>query len=141
MWVRIGLLLSLLPADASADSVVALRTLPAQSIVEAADLTLDDSDIAGALTDINSAIGLEVRSTIYAGRPVTPDNIGPPTLVERNQIVALVFQSGGLSIVAEGRALERGADGDVIRAMNLASRSTLTGRVTATGQVLVGESP
>jgi flagellar basal body P-ring formation protein FlgA len=51
--------------------------------------------------------------------------------------VPLVFRRGGLEIRAEGRALGRGGEGDSIRIMNLASRSTVTGWVTDSGEVHV----
>jgi flagellar basal body P-ring formation protein FlgA len=76
--------------------------------------------------------------TIYAGRPIRAADIGAPALVERNQIVPLVYAAGGLQITAEGRALDRGGEGDVIRVMNLSSRVQVTGIVDETGAVRVG---
>jgi flagella basal body P-ring formation protein FlgA len=62
-------------------------------------------------------------------------------VVERNQIVPISFLSGGLAIKAEGRALARGGVGDVIRVMNLQSRTTVSGQIAPDGQVLVGLTP
>jgi flagellar basal body P-ring formation protein FlgA len=123
---------------ATADSLVATRTIRAQSVVQADDVTLVAADIPNALAQIADAVGLEARVAIYAGRPIAAADVGPPALVDRNQIVALAYQSGGLAILTEGRALTRGGVGDVIRVMNLASRSTVAGRVSATGTVVVG---
>ena len=139
MWCRIGLLLSLSPAFAAAESVVAVRTLPAQTVIEAADVTLVDAEIDGALTAITPALGQELKTTVYAGRPLRTEDLGAPALIERNQIVSLVYRSGGLVILADGRALARGAEGDVIRVMNLASKSTVSGRVGPDGRILVGD--
>ena len=139
MWQRLGLIIATFPAAAAADSVVALRTLPAQSVVSEADITLVAADIDGALTALDLAVGLEVKTTIYAGRPLRPEDIGAPALVDRNQIVSLIFKSGSLTIAAEGRALQRGAEGDVIRVMNLESKSTVSGRITPDGRVTVGD--
>ena len=71
--------------------------------------------------------------------PLRPEDLGAPALVERNQIVSLVYRSGGLVILADGRALARGAEGDVIRVMNLASKTTVSGRVGPDGRILVGD--
>lgn len=68
-----------------------------------------------------------------------PSDLGTPTLVERNQIVNLVYMSGTLTILADGRALTRGAEGDVIRVMNLASKTTVSGRIAPDGRILVGD--
>ena len=139
MMARLGVILALLPQVVWSESVVAVRTLPAQTMISAEDLTLVDADIPGAMTDMAPALGQELRVTVYAGRPLRPQDIQSPTLIERNQIVALIYQSGGLSIRAEGRALQRGANGDWVRVLNLASKSTVTGRVAPDGHIHVGE--
>ena len=133
--------LMLCPGAAFADSVIALRTIRAQSVVTAADLNAVDAVIDGAVTDAALVIGQEARVTIYAGRAVRASDVGPPALVDRNQIVQLIYVAGGLQIVTEGRALGRGGTGDVIRAMNLVSRTTVSGIVTQTGALRVGPIP
>lgn len=134
-------ILMLWPGLAQADSVIAQRRIPAQAIVSAEDLNTVDAAIEGAVTDATLVIGQEARVTIYAGRPIRIGDFGPPALVDRNQIVSLIYVAGGLQIVAEGRALGRGGTGDVIRAMNVASRTTVSGTVTETGALRVGPTP
>ena len=136
MW-RILFILAL-AAPASAESVVATRTIRAKTLIGAEDLTLVSAELPGALTDPAAALGQEARVAIYAGKPVRPGDFGPPTLVDRNQLVTLVYVSGGLAISAEGRALGRGAAGEDIRVMNLGSRNTVTGRIGPDGAVYVG---
>lgn len=121
-----------------ADSVVAVRTLRPQTVILPGDVTVVDADLPGALQDTGLALGQETRVAIYAGRPVRAEDLGPPTLVDRNQVVPLVYLSGGLAIATEGRALESGAVGDSIRVMNLGSRTTINGRIGADGSVYVG---
>lgn len=139
MMARLASVICLFPAIAGAESVVAVRTLPAQTVIAAADVMLVDAQIDGALTEIGPAVGMELRTTVYAGRPLRPGDLGTPALVERNQIVSLVYRSGTLVILADGRALSRGAEGDVIRAMNLASKSTVSGRIGPDGRIFVGD--
>ncbi len=136
MW-RLTLILTLLPSALMADSVIMTRTVRAQAMLTAADMAVVDADISGALTDPATALGQEARVTLYAGRPVRPGDFGPPASVERNQTVTLAYQAGGLDILTEGRALERGGAGDVIRVMNIASRSTVFGEIDTSGQVRV----
>lgn len=132
------LLIMVLAAPASAESVVATRTIRAKTLIGPGDLTLVSAELPGALTDPAAALGQEARVAIYAGKPVRPGDFGPPTLVDRNQLVTLVYVSGGLAISTEGRALGRGAAGDDIRVMNLGSRNTVTGRIGPDGAVYVG---
>lgn len=132
------LLLLALAAPASAESLVATRTIRAKTLVSPEDLTLVNAALPGALTSPDQAIGLEARVAIYAGKPVRAGDLGPPTLVERNQLVKLIFVSGGLAISTDGRALARGSEGDEIRVMNLGSRNTVTGRIGPDGAIYVG---
>jgi flagella basal body P-ring formation protein FlgA len=136
MWRVLALVL--LPGMAMADSLVATRTIRAQSILGPDDLVLVAAAIPGALTSTEDALGLEARVSIYAGRPIRPSDLGPPSVIDRNQIVPLVFATGGLNILTEGRALDRGGIGDIIRIMNIGSRATVTGRISGDGRVHVG---
>lgn len=139
--MRCLVLLMLLPSTAFADTVIALRRIPAQAVVSAADLNTVDAAIAGAATDVALVIGQEARVTIYAGRPVFMSDFGPAALINRNQRVSLIYIMGDLQISVEGRALGRGGAGDTIRAMNLASRNAVSGIVTETGAIRVGPIP
>lgn len=136
-WVFALLTLS---GAACADSLVATHTIRAHSVVSAEDFTAVDADIPGALTDPAAVIGLEAKVTIYAGRPIRAKDIGAATLIERNQTVSLVYRSGGLSILTEGRALTRGGAGDVIKVMNLSSRTTVSGTIGSDGTVSVNST-
>lgn len=136
MWKLIAL--ALWPGLAMAESVVTTHNLPARTIVGPGDVTLTEEDVSGALTDIASAIGLETRVAIYAGRPVRADDLVPAAAVERNARVILLYGDGGLAIRTEGRALDRAAPGEIARAMNLDSRTTVSGVVAANGTILVG---
>ena len=124
-----------------AESLVATRTLRAATVIGPQDIALVDAAIPGALASPDAAIGRETRISIYAGRPIRAADLGAPALIERNQLISIRFVSGALSIEVEGRALARGGAGDDIRVMNLASRTTVTGRVTPEGQVVVGRNP
>jgi flagella basal body P-ring formation protein FlgA len=122
---------------ALADIVVAGRTIRAQSLILPTDLVVVDGDIAGGATHPAQVVGQEARVALYEGRPIRLADIGPPAVIERNQIVQLVFQKNGLQITAEGRSLSRAAPGERVRVMNLSSRSTVSGRVDESGAVYV----
>jgi flagella basal body P-ring formation protein FlgA len=126
-----------LPLQAAADALIATRTIPAQTVITAEDFTLVAAEIPDALTDSSLAIGQEARVAIYAGRPIRANDLGAMAVVERNQIIPLSFQAGGLAILTEGRALARGAAGDVIAVMNLSSRTKVFGTVRPDGTVRV----
>jgi flagella basal body P-ring formation protein FlgA len=131
------LALAVLPVPALAQALVATQVIPARTVVGADQVAVVEAGIDGALTDPAQAVGQEARVTIYPGRPVRAADLGAPALVERNAVVVLHYRAGGLFIAAEGRALDRAAEGEPVRVMNLASRSIVTGRVGADGTVLI----
>ncbi len=132
IWLMIGL-----GSLAHADIVVTTRVVRAETLLTAGDLGLISGEHIDAFDAIADVIGQEARVALYPGRPIRTSDIGPPALVDRNEIVFLKYLSGRLVISAEGRALERGGIGDRVRIMNLASRATLFGYVQSDGSVLV----
>lgn len=132
-----ALLLVLMANSAWADILVPVRTIRAKELITAEDLMLKNVAVMGALSDPADVVGQEARVALYAGRPVRPGDIGPPALVERNDLVKLIFRHGGLTIETEGRSLGRGAVGEFIRVMNMSSRTTVSGRITADGSIEV----
>lgn len=131
------LILAFLPGLVQAESLIALRTIPAGVILSPGDIGFASKEITGAMQDPEAVVGTETRVVLYAGRPIRAQDIGPPAVVDRNQSVTLIYQRGALTIIADGRALARGGVGDRVRVMNLDSRNTVTGIVTETGAILV----
>ncbi|MBW7920970.1 MAG: flagellar basal body P-ring formation protein FlgA [Rubellimicrobium sp.] len=136
--IRAGMILLAVTGAAQADIVVPARNIPARSLIAPDDLILRAGDIPGALADPGAVAGMEARVALYANRPIRAGDIGPPAIVERNQTVTLVFDRGGLVITTEGRALDRAGPGDVVRVMNLASRTTVSARIDPDGSARVG---
>jgi len=121
------------------ETIVAARTLRSHTIIGPKDVLLKDVVIDGAFEQVENVIGQEARVTLYAGRPIRFGDIGPAAIIERNQIVMLVYQRGSLRIAADARALGRGGVGDLIRVMNLTSRTTISGIIGADGVITVGQ--
>lgn len=132
-------LLCLLASHGFAQSVVPERTIRAQSVILEKDLAMTPEARAGAFSEMADVVGQEARITLYAGRPIRFDDVGPPAVVDRNQIVFLEYRRAGLRISTEGRALQRGGVGDLIRIMNLQSRATLFGLIQPDGTIRVGK--
>lgn len=135
--IRLLCSLLILGSASTADVVTPTRTLRPGTLITSADLAVKDADHQGMFDRIEDVAGQEARIALYAGRPIPFDAIGPPAVVQRNEIVALQFQTSGLTITTEGRALERGGVGDRVRIMNLSSRATLFGFIQADGSIKV----
>lgn len=122
---KLAVIISIFAAGpAFADSVVATRTIRAHTILTAQDLAVQPVHVLGAFNDPAQLIGMETRAALYAGRPVRPGDVGPPAIIDRNQIIILVYATPGLTISTEARALGRGGIGDRLRVLNMSSRMT-----------------
>lgn len=138
--MRILLLMAIVfPAPALAEMIVAARTIRAHAVISAQDLAIKRGDVAGVAVDPSEVMGLEARVTLYAGRPVRLTDVGPPAVIDRNEIVPLIFEQNGLRITTEGRSMSRAGAGEQVRVMNLSSRTTVTGRVEPDGNVIVSD--
>ncbi len=135
--LRYALLALLMAGPAAADILVAARTIRPQAVITAGDLATQPGEMAGIARSPEEVLGQEARVAIYAGRPIQLSDVGPPAVVERNQLVPLVFEKAGLNISTEGRALDRAGVGELVRVMNLSSRTTVTGKVLADGSITV----
>jgi len=125
------------PAILSAQSVAANHVIRSKTILRRDDLVLLQPTIRGAFRRKEQVAGKEARTILYPGRAILSTDIGPPSVVRRNQIVSLVYQSGSLSISVEGRALGQGGIGERIRAMNVSSRATVIGIVSGPGKIRI----
>jgi flagella basal body P-ring formation protein FlgA len=137
-FVLLGLALVSLGALARADTVIAAGTIRGQSLIMASDVALAPGDTPGALSDPAEAIGMEAAVNLYAGRPIRPGDLRPPAIVERNSLVTLRYDHGGLIVITDGRAMDRAAEGEALRVLNLSSRNTVTATAAAPGLVIVG---
>ncbi len=135
--LRFAICILLAQSPALADTVVPTRTIRADAIITDTDVTLSAADVSSGFTQLSDVVGQEARVVLYPGRPIFVDDIGPPAIITRNQLVQVRYTTGGLVISTEGRALERGAVGDRVRIMNLSSRATLFGQVRADGTIQV----
>lgn len=140
MRVLLSVLACCMALPALGEAVVATRMIRSQSVLMPSDLSVVPDIVPGAMTNPDKAVGLETRVTLYAGRPVRPEDLGPPAILERNDVVPLHYHHAGLSITTEGRVLSRAGIGDSIRVMNLSSRTTVSGVVLVDGSVNVAPS-
>jgi flagellar basal body P-ring formation protein FlgA len=122
-------------------AVYAKRTLRVGALVSAADVELRplaEHRAAGVAVSLAAVVGQEVRRNLYVNRPVMTEDVGVPTVVQRNSLVTLAYASGGLELTALGRAIDSAGLHEPIRVVNIDSRMTVVGKVTGPGTVRVG---
>ena len=113
--------------SAFASEVTASRTLPVGSIVEMSDIDFGNVDGTALAKEF---VGKEVKRAVYVGRVIDPSDVGPVTIVKRNDIIRLHFEQNGLGIRTEARALESGGLGEEIPVMNIDTRVTVRAAIT-----------
>src|SRR5690625_844296 len=89
--------------------------------------------------DRGGLIGKTARRTLLPGQPVAANAIETPPLVACGAAVAIVFEEGGLTILAQAKSLEAGSPGDIVRVRNLDSGIMVNAVVQADGTVRVGQ--
>ena len=60
-----------------------------------------------------------------------------PELVARNENVTITYEVPGITLTMRGKALEAGAQGDVINVLNVQSKQTIQATVAGPGHVIV----
>lgn len=83
-------------------------------------------------------IGMTAKRRLQPGKPVRTSDVRPPRLVVKGEPVLMKVEAPGINLTAEGRALEHGAKGDLVRILNTSSKQVVTGIVTAPQTVEVG---
>jgi flagella basal body P-ring formation protein FlgA len=89
------------------------------------------------VTTARQLIGQEPRYQLRSGAPVRTVEVQKPVIVAKNSSVTMIVRSKFMSLTAQGRAIEDGSIGDVIRVTNVQSKQTVDAKVEGPGQVSV----
>lgn len=89
------------------------------------------------IIDANELVGMTPRRGIRAGSPIRPSDVQRPLLVKKNSIVIIVHKMPNMLLTAQGKALDNGADGDVIQIRNAQSDLVVEAEVIGPGRVAV----
>lgn len=82
-------------------------------------------------------IGMTPRRNLVPGRTLRSGDIERLALVHKGARISLSYRIGNLKISAQGRALQRGGDGDIIRVLNTNSNKTVEAIITGPNQAEV----
>jgi flagella basal body P-ring formation protein FlgA len=118
------------------------RSVGRGDVIRASDLRLQDiaySRTIGTpmLVDTSDIIGLAAVRSLRPGAPISPDDLAEPVLVERQELVTLVYRHGALALTVRARSMDDGAMGQSIDVMNLQSDRVVRGVVAGHGLVHV----
>lgn len=121
--------------------VVSKVALKRNQVIAEEDLSLEERESGDidddALRDMAAAVGKRVRRTLRVNEILRSSYLEQLPLVKRGDLVTIVAESASLKIIAQGKALENGAKGEVIRVLNRSSKKEVLGRVGDTTTIFV----
>lgn len=116
------------------------RNISAGEIVQPQDLVWGKAALAAsdAPNDPDTIVGLSARRPLRAGAAVSARDVAVAQVVKANDIVTLTYDSGGVSLSLQAKALSGGGVGETINVQNVTSKKTVQAVVTGPGQAAVG---
>ncbi len=89
------------------------------------------TDISAAMiVDTGHLVGQTPKRGLSAFKPLTASDVTAPMVIKKGDLVTMTLKSDILMLTTQGRAMEDGAAGDVVKVMNTASKQTLDAVVT-----------
>jgi len=95
---------------------------------------------ANTIMSETDLIGHTPRRGLRAGYPVQASAVQRPVLVAKGSLVTMVLKTPQMLLTAQGKSLENGADGDVIRIRNAQSKTVIEAEVIGEARVAVRPS-
>ncbi len=117
------------------------RPVARGEILRAGDISIEKrpkAELTGdVVADAKAVIGQAARHALRPGQPLRQGDLMRAELVQRNEPVTILYQVPGIVLTLRGKAMDSGAEGDVINVLNIQSKRTVQGVVTGDGRVLV----
>jgi flagella basal body P-ring formation protein FlgA len=117
------------------------RTLSMGEVISARDLTWTEVPTErlaqNVITQMDDLVGLAPRRDLREATPILSGDVKKPIVVQKNTVVAMVVRAPGMTLTAQGRALEDGIQGQSIRVLNTQTKRTIQASVMSPADVLV----
>lgn len=117
-----------------------LHSLNAGDIVHAEDLTWSREAVAdgNAPKDADAVIGMAARRPLREGAAVSLRDVSAPQVIHKDDMVAVVFNLGGVNLTLQAKAMDGATAGQVLNVINPASKKIIQAVATGPGQAIVG---
>jgi flagella basal body P-ring formation protein FlgA len=89
------------------------------------------------VVDASGLVGMSPRRPISLDQPIRTGDLREPVTVPKNSLVVIRLQTARMTLTSQGRALEDGAAGAVIRVMNTKSNTVINAVVADSSTVEV----
>lgn len=123
------------------DVPVVVRTVRRGETIRARDLEMQKiraHGLRGAIVrDLEQLIGMTPKRILAPDRPIRTNDVQRPQWVERGKLVTLELRFGAMALTAQGKALDNGSEGDLVRVRNQESNQIVEAEVVGDGRVQV----
>jgi len=124
-----------------ADAILLTRSLARGDMLKASDVIVErrpKAEVTGdVVVSMDEAVGMAVRQPLRAGQPIRRADLMKPEMIRRDETVTLIYEVPGILLTTRGKAVESGAEGDVINVLNVQSKRTVQGVISAPGRVTI----
>jgi flagella basal body P-ring formation protein FlgA len=118
------------------------RTLTAGQTVGAADVVWTKVEArlvpVDAAHDPSQVIGQMERRAVAEGSTVAAHDVVTAVVIRRDQIISVAFDTGGVRLVLQGRALGDAHLGEMVQVLNTASKKTIEAVASGPGEAVIG---
>ena len=126
----------------SSSVLVYARDIGTGEMVQAEDLAWSKTPAfdppAGAPRDSRPLIGQAARRPLRQGSPAMLADLTPPLVIKKDDIVSISFQTGGIKLILQAKAVTGAAAGAMFDAINPASRKVIQALAVGPGEAVVG---
>ena len=88
--------------------------------------------------DAEAIIGLAAKRPLRAGSVVSVRDVAAAVVIKAGDIVTVIYESDGITLSLEGKAVAGAAIGDPVAVLNTASKKTIQATASGPGRALVG---
>jgi flagella basal body P-ring formation protein FlgA len=127
------------------EAAVVTRALARGDVIKASDISIErrpKSEFASEPPASAAEIaGRAAKRAVRAGQALRSADLMKAEIVLKNDTVMLHYEVPGIVLTMRGKALDSGADGDMVSVLNIASKRTIQGVVSGPGHVTVMGPP
>ncbi|MGB6538809.1 MAG: flagellar basal body P-ring formation chaperone FlgA [Xanthobacteraceae bacterium] len=113
------------------------RPVERGEVLHASDLTVlrRPKAQAGGFAQMSAAVGFAARHQLRPGQPIYDTDLMKPIVVQRDDVVTLIYEAPGLTLTLRGKAQGSGAVGDAVGILNEQTKRVVQGVVSGPGRV------
>ena len=128
------------PSNNGANIVKLSRSLRRGEVITHDDLVLvssPDHRLVGYFEKLDDVIGRKTNRSLSVNQAVRNRHLEMDWLVEKDQIVTIETQIGGVTVAGSGLALDNAQMGDLLKVLNQSSKVIVEGRVVSEKKVKI----